>query len=205
MKPEERKKLILKSAKKLFSRGGYYQTQISDIIKDAGIARGTIYQYFSNKEDLFITLLEQYYSAWEASVSLSAADIDLASIDPVDFFRHRIRKTLEFFSRDRDLCNIALRIGLGLPGGMASVIQRFEARINRLLTSDLGLGINNGHVRPDLNVELTANLLAGALFSTAYHYYGSESVPEGLDIEQATEEITDVFAPGIFVKKNRES
>ena len=199
MKPEARKKLILASAKKLFSRGGYYQTQISDIIKDAGIARGTIYQYFSNKEDVFITLLEQYYCQWEESISLAAADINLNKVNPVDYFRHRIKRTLVFFSKDKDLCNIALRVGLGLPGEMASVIKRFEERIIRLLIGDLKLGIDNGHVRPDLNVELTANLLAGALLSTAYHFYSHDAgQAKPLDINKTTEEITAVFAPGIF-------
>ncbi len=204
MKPEARKKLILASAKKLFSRGGYYQTQISDIIKDARIARGTIYQYFTNKEDIFVTLLERYYSKWEESISLAAADINIGDVAPVDFFRHRVKKTLVFFSQDKDLCNIALRVGLGLPGDMASVIKRFEERINRLLIADLKLGINNGHIREDLNVELTANLLAGALFSTAYHFFSYDSPAAGpMDIDKTTEEITAVFAPGIFIGKGR--
>lgn len=202
MKPEQRKKLILDSAKKLFSRGGYYQTQISDIIRDAGIARGTIYQYFSNKEDIFITLLEQNYSRWENSVSLAAADIDLSIILPLDYFRHRIKKTLLFFAKDKDLCNIALRVGPGLPGGMATVIRRFEMRVNKLLTADLELGINNGHVRKNLNIELTVNLLVGALFSTAYHYFSLESEPEfPIEIDRATEEIVALFAPGMFLGK----
>ncbi|MBI9075860.1 MAG: TetR/AcrR family transcriptional regulator [Desulfatibacillum sp.] len=201
MKPEARKKLILASAKRLFSRGGYYQTQISDIIKDAGIARGTIYQYFSNKEDVFVTLLEQYYSQWEESISLAAADINLENVDPVDYFRHRIKRTLVFFSKDKDLCNIALRVGLGLPGDMALVIKRFEERIIRLLIGDLDLGISNGHVRQDLNVELTANLLAGALLSTAYHFFSQDAdQAKPLDINKTTEDIIAVFAPGIFTK-----
>ncbi|WP_028316029.1 TetR/AcrR family transcriptional regulator [Desulfatibacillum aliphaticivorans] len=201
MKPEERKKLILASAKKLFSRNGYYQTQISDIIKDAGIARGTIYQYFANKEDVFVTLAEEYYSLWEESISLAAADLDLDMVNPVNYFRHRIKRTLFFFSQDKDLCNIALRVGLGLPGEMASVIKRFEERIIRLLIGDLKLGIDNGHVRQDLNVELTANLLTGALLSTAYHFYSRDAgKAKPLDINKTTEEITAVFAPGIFVK-----
>ena len=57
MDSEQRKKQILQCAKKLFAAKGYYQTQISDIQNAAGVARGTIYQYFKNKDDIFLTLL----------------------------------------------------------------------------------------------------------------------------------------------------
>lgn len=50
MRSEEKKKKILNCAKRLFSKNGFYKTQISDIAKAAKIARGTIYQYFENKD-----------------------------------------------------------------------------------------------------------------------------------------------------------
>ena len=49
MKADERRQMLLDRAKKLFSQRGYYETQISDIIKNAKIARGTLYQYFKDR------------------------------------------------------------------------------------------------------------------------------------------------------------
>lgn len=50
---------IIDAAKKEFSENNFYEASINKIIKDAGIPRGSFYQYFENKEDLFIYLLEQ--------------------------------------------------------------------------------------------------------------------------------------------------
>jgi AcrR family transcriptional regulator len=61
MDADQRKRQILECAKKLFAQKGYYQTQISDIQQAAGVARGTIYQYFKNKDDIFMTILENLH------------------------------------------------------------------------------------------------------------------------------------------------
>lgn len=54
----EKQELLLDAAKKEFSRVPLYEASISNIIKDAGIPRGSFYQYFDDKEDLFFFLIE---------------------------------------------------------------------------------------------------------------------------------------------------
>jgi len=53
---EEKYQLILDSATEAFAEYGYFSCQISKIAKLAGIADGTIYLYFKNKEDILISL-----------------------------------------------------------------------------------------------------------------------------------------------------
>lgn len=202
MNAEERKRQILEVAKRLFSRNGYYETQISDIVKAADIARGTVYQYFKNKDDIFTTLLDNFYRQWENAVSTGITGVSIKTIDPVDYFRHRVRMTLVFFESDREMCNIVLRMGHGLQRDFESIIRKMEKRIYTLIQGDLELGIRAGNVRKDLNVELTANLLDGALLHVAYHYFvhkKNEKAP--VDIEKIAGEITAVFRDGIFTRQ----
>jgi len=56
--PEEKQATILDAAKREFARVPFAKASISNIIKDADISRGSFYQYFANKEDLFFYLLE---------------------------------------------------------------------------------------------------------------------------------------------------
>ncbi len=58
--PKEKQTVLIKAAKKEFSRVQLYEASISNIIKDAGIARGSFYQYFEDKEDAFFYLLEEH-------------------------------------------------------------------------------------------------------------------------------------------------
>lgn len=50
---------ILKAAIRVFARKGFYATRVSEIAKAAGVADGTIYLYFKNKDDVLISLFEE--------------------------------------------------------------------------------------------------------------------------------------------------
>ncbi|OCA82240.1 hypothetical protein A8F94_20205 [Bacillus sp. FJAT-27225] len=56
---EERKNMILQSAKEVFINKGFNATTIQDIINHSGVSRGGVYTYFKNTEDVFIELLKK--------------------------------------------------------------------------------------------------------------------------------------------------
>lgn len=56
--PEEKKNKILKAANKEFARVPLEQVSIKNIVEDAEIARGSFYQYFEDKEDLFDYMMD---------------------------------------------------------------------------------------------------------------------------------------------------
>lgn len=57
---ETRREEILEAAMKCFSKKGYHDTTIDDIIKGSGLSKGAIYWYFKGKRDIFIFLIEQH-------------------------------------------------------------------------------------------------------------------------------------------------
>jgi AcrR family transcriptional regulator len=202
MKADDRKKLILEYAKRLFSRKGYYDTQISDIVDEAKKARGTVYQYFKNKDDIFITLIRDFYNDWEKTISIEMHKINLENISPVEYMRFRVRNTLQLLANDPDLCNIVLRMGIGLSGELENTIKRFEKKIHNLIVSDLKLGIRNHHVRKELNIDMTAHLITGALLRTALAFFGNKKNKKSAEEkENMSKEIIAIFAPAIFIKK----
>ncbi len=204
MNAEARKAHILQCAKKLFAEHGYYKTQISDIIREAKIARGTVYQYFENKDDLFVTLLENFYTDWEKAIALNLDNLDLQKISAKQYIFHRIKNTLAFLEADRDLCTIVLRMGVGLHKDFDYLIERFEKKILNLIAGDLQIGIEYGNVRNDINIELTSNLIAGALFRISYYYFVYKK-NSSHNLDDITNDILDVIIPGIFMgtSKNR--
>lgn len=54
---ELRKKMILAAAKELFFKHSYEKTSMNAIAQKVGLAKGTLYLYFSNKDELYISLL----------------------------------------------------------------------------------------------------------------------------------------------------
>ena len=58
--PNEKKENLINAAIKEFSRAPLFEASITNIIKDAGIPRGSFYQYFEDKEDVFFFILNEY-------------------------------------------------------------------------------------------------------------------------------------------------
>jgi TetR/AcrR family fatty acid metabolism transcriptional regulator len=58
-KTNDKRELIMNAAIRAFARRGYHQARISDVAGEAGVAAGTIYLYFKNKDDLLISIFEE--------------------------------------------------------------------------------------------------------------------------------------------------
>ncbi len=199
MPPEKRRALILEIAKDLFSKSGYYETQINDIIIKAGISRGTIYQYFKNKDDVYMTLLENFYNTWLDEMKLSLKDEDLKTIDPIDYFKKRIKRTLTFFANDYKMSNIVLKITPGLGKGFGSVVSRLDKKIKIHILDDIKLGLKSGNIKQDVDINLAAESIAGAVLRISYSYFiKNRKQKNSPTIDELTNKIVDLFANGLF-------
>src|SRR4051812_41829076 len=59
---DDKRRRILQAAIKVFARKGYWAAKVSEIAKKAGVADGTIYLYFRNKEDILVSLFDEVMS-----------------------------------------------------------------------------------------------------------------------------------------------
>ncbi len=57
-KNTDKHKIILDAAVKVFARKGFFQSKVAEIAREAGVADGTIYLYFKNKDDLLVSIFE---------------------------------------------------------------------------------------------------------------------------------------------------
>lgn len=69
----EKKERIILAAMVLFAKKGFAGTSVADIAKEAGIGKGTTYEYFKGKDDLFFATFKKFleYSESAANVTLS--------------------------------------------------------------------------------------------------------------------------------------
>ncbi|HET8845456.1 MAG TPA: TetR/AcrR family transcriptional regulator [Ktedonobacteraceae bacterium] len=82
---QKRTELILEIAEEILTRKGYHAASMDEIAAQAGVAKGTLYQHFPTKEDLFFALIEQAVTRFEhlvqqVSVSPSSASEKLERI-----------------------------------------------------------------------------------------------------------------------------
>jgi len=164
---EGRRRDILASAERLFSKHGYFKTSMMDIAEAAEFAIGTVYQFFKSKEDIYISLIEakmeEYAKLVEARVS--SARTATAKIEAV------IRTKLEYFERNRDFFRIYVSEWAGFEWTVKSAFgercwKRYQEQLD--LASDLiRAGMKAGEFRTMEPTE-AAYALHGMLNSTIY-------------------------------------
>ena len=76
-----RKKQVVNHAKKLFIEKGYRNTSIQEIIEDSGISRGTFYNYFPSKSELFKAVYDSFLEEYHKQRDELIIGKDLSDID----------------------------------------------------------------------------------------------------------------------------
>ncbi len=91
--------LILEAAVKVFARQGFFHSTVSQIAKKAGVADGTIYLYFKNKDDILV----QFFSCKTKQVFEKFREEVDRTDNAIGKLRNLIRLHLEEFQRNRDM------------------------------------------------------------------------------------------------------
>jgi TetR/AcrR family transcriptional regulator, fatty acid metabolism regulator protein len=124
-----RGELILEAAARLFHKRHYHEVRMDDVAADAGVAKGTIYRYFRDKEDLYLALIL-------ASLNRFIADITpmMADPEPADRrLRAYVRRSLAFCERYPYFMDLVQRVeGTTSPERLAP-LQEGRQRILRIV------------------------------------------------------------------------
>jgi AcrR family transcriptional regulator len=94
--------IILRSARELFHKKGFYGTTMEDIADHSGFDRRTIYNHFKNKEDVFAALV----SGILAEIEEVFDDITSAKGSPLDRLKELVLRLLDLYIDNSQLLNI---------------------------------------------------------------------------------------------------
>src|SRR5438067_8938800 len=73
MRNPDKPQQIIDAAVRVFARNGFYNSRVSDIAREAGIASGTIYLYFKTKDEILVTLFREKMAEFVSSVRREVA------------------------------------------------------------------------------------------------------------------------------------
>jgi AcrR family transcriptional regulator len=125
---------ILSVAARLFEARGFEGTAVAAILREADVNSGSLYHFFSSKEDLLVAVLEKYVAVLEPAL-LSAAD--RAADDPIEKVfalveLYRGRLLVSGFSRGCPIGDLSLEIGNRLPEARRLVDSYFDTWTGRV-------------------------------------------------------------------------
>lgn len=152
-------KQIIDAAVIVIAEYGYHQAQVSKIAKQAGVADGTIYLYFKNKEDILISLFEEKMGEFVEKIEDEIAGVQSAS----EKLSLLINKHFDILSSDPHLA-IVTQLELRQSN------KELRLKINAVLKGYLALvdsvlreGMENGEFKSDLNYKLARQMIFGTL------------------------------------------
>ena len=192
----DKRRRILDAAVRVFARKGYFSARVSDIAKKAGVADGTIYLYFRNKEDLLVRLFDEVMSvhveeARQAVRALPSAPERLLAIAE----RH-----LAVLGENRDLAAV-FQVELRQS---TRFMERFTASWLRdyfaLLDEVIEEGQRDGSLRADVGRRLAAKVLFGALDETVTSWLLSE---KRYPLKAQAAPVVDLFLRGAAAASGR--
>jgi AcrR family transcriptional regulator len=172
--PERRKK-ILEAAQEDFIRSGYEGASLNTIAREAGISKGSLYYYFEDKVDLYLTVLQKNVD--DILEELGDFGIGQFSDDFWGNLEKYMRKAIkiakerpELFTLTRGLINLYYS-----PNRTDRVIKFFNYSKN-IFAKILKHGLDKGVIRTDVPFGLLVNMIHG--FHEAFDHWVLDHIEE---------------------------
>jgi TetR/AcrR family transcriptional repressor of nem operon len=151
------KKTLVETALRLFASRGYYHTSIADIVRESGCTRGTLYYYFSSKEELGYAVIDEWM---RLLVEQGAASHLRASEHPID----RLLKVVDDLPAGLKLepgGSIAIAIGARMATVHEGFRQRLVARLAPMvdgIEQMLRKGVADGQIADNVDPRQLAHI-----------------------------------------------
>jgi len=164
---DERPGEIIAAGLAVFADKGFAAARLDDVAKRAGIAKGTIYLYFDNKEALFLAAVESL--ATPAFADLEQI-LHTAPMSTRDLLKTLVRKA-HLLLADSDLpilMNIIISEGRNFPQLTDLYYETSVARGRKLLAMLMERGIERGELKENAATRLPIVLIAPAIMAAVW-------------------------------------
>jgi TetR/AcrR family fatty acid metabolism transcriptional regulator len=187
--PGAKREAILRAAIDVFADRGYFNAQVADVARSAGIAAGTVYLYFKSKDDLLVSIFERSMRDGLEAGRNAVADLD----DPRERLRRLARGHLAWLGADRNLA-IVFQVELRQS---TKFMERFSSSLLQdylgLIREAIAEGQRAGTFRSDIKPTTAAKVLFGALDEMATNWILSR---RRYLLESEADAVVDLFING---------
>ena len=186
----EKYQRILDAAVAVFAERGFHSARVSDIASRAGVADGTVYLYFRNKEEILMAAIN---SAFDGFMTHARAEVE-ALPSPVEKLRRLAYLHLEALGSNRNLAivfQMELRQSVRFLGAFSH--HQMIEYLN-LVRHCIRQGQQQGLLRPEMNDKIAANCFFGALDEMVTSWVLAD---HEYSLSQAAESVSNIILRGL--------
>ena len=188
---EEKRRLLLEAAVRVFARKGYHASRVGDIAEEAGVAHGLLYHYYDSKEAVLRAVFRE---TWRALIE-TIRSVEQAGDPPREQLRKVAEILLRSWRRDPDLVRVLVlevtRIQ-HLPGEMDEIAESFEA-----IQEIVERGQADGTIRPDLDPRLASYVFYGAVEELLTGWALGRLPDSDEDVARAEHTLVEIVSGGL--------
>jgi AcrR family transcriptional regulator len=170
---------ILTAAQAVFAEYGYAQASMRAIARKAGISVGGLYLYFKNKEELYLTFMQDWMNSLNDATQQALTEID----DPVEAIKAFIEISVDYARSHREIMILQGR-ELGISFG-SEFKRKFSRDRQKLIGEIVRKGMAQGVFRacdPDEAAKVIFNMMRGFVASMAIDEDSLFSVEESVSL-----------------------
>ena len=160
---ERRKNQILDVASLIFSKEGFAKANTDEIAKRANLGKGTIYRYFKNKKELFLSVVDRGLDKLKDAILIEVEKTD----DPLKKIESAIRTYLSFFEKNRNLIGILIHEQSSFQKRIAKrYFEHYYGNVDRIKQT-FKTGIEQGLIKDmdmDSLISVYASILNGLIY-----------------------------------------
>lgn len=154
---------ILDAAKKVFGEHGFEKAKMVDIAGRAGMAAGTLYNYFESKEQIFQSLIDSQMADAHARFAAVAKE----PLAPRDAIRALVREVFSFMEQHRDMIEIFVTMGVSNTWSITrmcgdQVIEKRD-RMRKVFEGVVAKAMKAGLLRNDVAPADLVAILSGSM------------------------------------------
>ncbi|HEY2767613.1 MAG TPA: TetR/AcrR family transcriptional regulator [Solirubrobacteraceae bacterium] len=183
---EARMEQTLAVAHDLFAERGYATVTMDEVAAAVGVTKPLLYNYFGNKERLYLACMEP---AGDALLTAVVGAVE-RSTTPVEALRTGIHAFFEFVDRDRGAWRVLFDETLPTEGGIAHRVGEYRARMTDLIADSLLEQVSPAH---RVQVEAVSTALLGAAEALGRWWLRTEA----LSASEAAELLVRTVEPGL--------
>jgi AcrR family transcriptional regulator len=192
-RPDDRPNEILDAALAVFAERGYRNTRLEHVGEAAGVTKGTIYHYFTNKEDLLLRAIEH-----RREESFGRTDAILRDKSVPASERIRLIVSSWFGSITKERLAVVTLLLQGIAHEAPEAYRRWLAggptASARLIATLIREGQTSGEFRTDADGNVAARMLvSGLLQQTVWQQYAGDVPGLGLAQHRLVESAVDLF------------